>query len=662
MRHIMREYLPMELEKDERVYGGHDAAVRADMPNKAHERWLEILKPFIVITNYAEVAAGRCMSMLMSAVPNNELRNGYHVQFVDEIRHTGMQMALARWYAKNVPDPAGWNLGPKAFSGSVLTNPGLNMLSHFIVGDPIQCAFTLQVVAETAFTNVVFVATPDVAARNGDFTLPTTYLSVQSDEARHISNGYATLLTVLQDDHNAPLIERDLQQAFWINHAFIDIFSAVVIEYFSKDRSDPESFLDKWDRWVRDDWHRAYIMKLGKLGLDIPPDMFERARERIVNGIHHRHAILAFAAWPLSFWRFDPLDERDFEWFERHYPGWYSAVRRLLGGVPPGHRSRRRASCRWTSSTWRRRSAGPARGCACPRPTAVHHVVGQRTRFYCSKECRWLDESNPGRYTGDRNYLDRYHGWEASEVIQDLGFVRADGETLIGQPHLHRNGDGAATVDAVGHPRPRPQAPEPQHPRRPRAGAAQRRLVRRPGHRRRRAARARARDPVMSPRVRFEPLGEEIECGAEETVLDAAFRQGYNLAYGCREGQCSACKCYLLEGEVDLKRYSNFALSDTERANGYALMCRALPESDLVDRAAALRPRQLPARERDPRRRGDRDRGDRADPRHRRGEADGARGLLVAAGPVRRRPRPGRRGRAALVLDRQPARRRTRSS
>jgi NAD(P)H-flavin reductase/ferredoxin len=86
----------------------------------------------------------------------------------------------------------------------------------------------------------------------------------------------------------------------------------------------------------------------------------------------------------------------------------------------------------------------------------------------------------------------------------------------------------------------------------------------------------------MSPRVRFEPLGEEIECGAEETVLDAAFRQGYNLAYGCREGQCSACKCYLLDGSADLKRYSNFALSDTERTNGYVLMCRALPESDLT--------------------------------------------------------------------------------
>ena len=82
--------------------------------------------------------------------------------------------------------------------------------------------------------------------------------------------------------------------------------------------------------------------------------------------------------------------------------------------------------------------------------------------------------------------------------------------------------------------------------------------------------------------VRFEPLGVTIDVAPEETVLDAAFRQGLNLVYGCREGQCSACKCFLLEGDVELARYSNFALSDAEAANGYSLMCRALPESDLV--------------------------------------------------------------------------------
>ncbi len=83
-------------------------------------------------------------------------------------------------------------------------------------------------------------------------------------------------------------------------------------------------------------------------------------------------------------------------------------------------------------------------------------------------------------------------------------------------------------------------------------------------------------------RVRFEPIGESIECGPDETVLDAAFRSGYNLVYGCREGQCSACKCFLLEGDAELKPYSTFALSDSERSSGYSLMCRAMPAEDLV--------------------------------------------------------------------------------
>jgi propane monooxygenase reductase subunit len=84
------------------------------------------------------------------------------------------------------------------------------------------------------------------------------------------------------------------------------------------------------------------------------------------------------------------------------------------------------------------------------------------------------------------------------------------------------------------------------------------------------------------PNVYFEPIGEEIECDEDETVLDAAFRQGYSLVYGCREGQCSACKCFLLEGEVSLKRYSTFALSDAEESSGYTLLCRAMPDTDLT--------------------------------------------------------------------------------
>lgn len=86
----------------------------------------------------------------------------------------------------------------------------------------------------------------------------------------------------------------------------------------------------------------------------------------------------------------------------------------------------------------------------------------------------------------------------------------------------------------------------------------------------------------MSNTVRFEPVGLEIEVEEGETVLQAAFRQGISLMHGCKEGQCSSCKSILLEGEVDLLRYSTFALPDDDREMGYTLLCRAEPLEDLT--------------------------------------------------------------------------------
>jgi propane monooxygenase reductase component len=81
--------------------------------------------------------------------------------------------------------------------------------------------------------------------------------------------------------------------------------------------------------------------------------------------------------------------------------------------------------------------------------------------------------------------------------------------------------------------------------------------------------------------VRFEPVGIEIEVDEDETILNAAFRQGIMLMHGCKEGQCSACKSFILDGEVDLDRYSTFALPDFEEAEGWTLLCRAHPYSDM---------------------------------------------------------------------------------
>jgi propane monooxygenase reductase subunit len=76
--------------------------------------------------------------------------------------------------------------------------------------------------------------------------------------------------------------------------------------------------------------------------------------------------------------------------------------------------------------------------------------------------------------------------------------------------------------------------------------------------------------------VRFEPVGIEIEVDETQTVLRAAFEQGIMLMHGCKEGQCAACKSFVLDGEdIELDKYSTFALPDFEKDEGFTLLCRA---------------------------------------------------------------------------------------
>lgn len=84
-------------------------------------------------------------------------------------------------------------------------------------------------------------------------------------------------------------------------------------------------------------------------------------------------------------------------------------------------------------------------------------------------------------------------------------------------------------------------------------------------------------------RVRFEPVGIEIDVNEEQTILRAAAEQGVMLMHGCKEGQCAACKSFLLDGDdVEHDRYSTFALPDYEKEEGFTLLCRAHAYEDLT--------------------------------------------------------------------------------
>jgi propane monooxygenase reductase subunit len=83
--------------------------------------------------------------------------------------------------------------------------------------------------------------------------------------------------------------------------------------------------------------------------------------------------------------------------------------------------------------------------------------------------------------------------------------------------------------------------------------------------------------------VRFEPVGIEMEVAEDQTILRAAFEQGIMLPHGCKEGQCSSCKAFMLDGEdIELEKYSTFSLPDFEKEEGYTLLCRTHAYEDLT--------------------------------------------------------------------------------
>src|SRR3981189_3622775 len=203
LKQIMRSYFPMEEEKDNRVFGAMDGAIRGNMFRQGQERWMERPKLFLSIVPCAESAAARAMPMAIGAVPNPEIHNGLAVQMIDEVRHSTIQMNLKKLYMNHYIDPAGFDISEKAFANNYAGTIGRQFGEGFITGDAITAAnIYLTVVAETAFTNTLFVAMPSEAAANGDYLLPTVFHSVQSDESRHISNGSSILLMALSDERN----------------------------------------------------------------------------------------------------------------------------------------------------------------------------------------------------------------------------------------------------------------------------------------------------------------------------------------------------------------------------------------------------------------------------------------------------------------------------
>ncbi len=84
-----------------------------------------------------------------------------------------------------------------------------------------------------------------------------------------------------------------------------------------------------------------------------------------------------------------------------------------------------------------------------------------------------------------------------------------------------------------------------------------------------------------SHQITFLPGGRTVRATGDESVLDAALRQGLALPYGCRDGACRSCAAVLREGAIEYPRGSA-AEAGGAPGSPVVLLCQARARGDLT--------------------------------------------------------------------------------
>ncbi|MHB1189184.1 2Fe-2S iron-sulfur cluster-binding protein [Thiobacillus sp.] len=102
---------------------------------------------------------------------------------------------------------------------------------------------------------------------------------------------------------------------------------------------------------------------------------------------------------------------------------------------------------------------------------------------------------------------------------------------------------------------------------------------------------------LMSAHVTIQPSGHEFFVDGNDTLLEAALRNGVSLNYGCSNGNCGECKARLVSGEVKKVHAHDYVLKQAEKDAGVILLCAYAPVNDVVIEANVAEARDIPVQQ-----------------------------------------------------------------
>ncbi len=320
---IPPQYYAIQAEKELMLGSNYELISRYNMGHDLDPRWLQLLRLAMIALPSPEYAIGSAFGAAALRVPGPSWRLGVMAQMFDEHRHGQNDLRNAAELNKDYPG---------AFSKRVTQFNHMWLMQIFrsyfedvnatISRDVLEAVVGLNFCLEVALSNLIFGGLPGVAVQSNDTRTAQHFMSIQSDESRHMGLGNEMLRFALEnaaDSGNMDLVENWLNKWMWRTYRALVPPVAVAADVFSTNRA--ESYAELYERYVIDGVVNNMLAPLQKRFGFKMPRCFENMQAEV--------PYYSSALWQLlyAYKRIAPVlvpkvTDADRAWLVSKYPDW----------------------------------------------------------------------------------------------------------------------------------------------------------------------------------------------------------------------------------------------------------------------------------------------------------------------------------------------------
>lgn len=397
-----RDYVRVQREKEAGAHAVREALKRADLHSRLDPAHVQASVLHMGTTAMVEQMAVTMQSRFTRFAPSPRWRNLGVYGMLDEIRHAQLDLAFSHDLLRHEP---GFDWAQKAFHTNEWAVLAVRRFFDDVMldADCVEAAIATNLCVEHGITNIQFVALAADAMEAGDIDFSNLLSSIQTDEARHAQQGFPTLEILMK--HDPERAQRTYDIAFWRAFRLFQTLTGVSMDYYTPLARRKMSFKEFMLEWIVEQHERV----AQDYGLKKPWYW-----DTFLASLDHGHHAMHIGTWfwrPTLFWKPNAgVSKAERAWLNAKYPAWeeswgvmWDEIARNVeaGRMELTYPETLPALCNVTQlplgSHWDRFHL------------RCHQTIHQgRVYHFDSEVSKWIFETDPARYAGHMNVVDRF--------------------------------------------------------------------------------------------------------------------------------------------------------------------------------------------------------------------------------------------------------------